>query len=75
MDDRNAARSAVHAAQARLPGWTVTRAEYQGEEGRWHVTAVDATNRGRRAMHEAIEASGATELEALETLARRIGDR
>ena len=69
MTDREAAWFAVHAALARLPGWRVTTAEFHEDERRWHVTAVDARSRGRRAKHEAISASGATEIEALERLA------
>ena len=62
-------------ARGRLPGWTVSQAEYHGEEGRWHVTAVDATHRGRRPMHEAISASGETEVETLNALARLLEER
>ena len=74
-DEREATWFAVHDALAQLPGWKASRAEYHGEERRWHVAAVDATNRGRRAMHESISGTGATEIEALEELARRLGER
>ena len=75
MTDREAAWWAVHDGLAHLPGWTVSRAEYHGEEGRWHVPAVDTTNRGRRAMHGSISGSGATEIEALEALALWLSTR
>jgi hypothetical protein len=54
MTDREAAWFALHDAVARLPGWHVTKAELHEDERRWHVTAIDARFRGRRAKHEAI---------------------
>jgi hypothetical protein len=72
-DVREAAWWAVHAALALRPGWAVTPAAYHAEERpvpRWHVTAVDARRLGRRARHAALEGVGATEIEALEVLAR-----
>jgi hypothetical protein len=73
--DREAAWYAVHTVLERLPGWRVTRAELHEDEGRWHVTAVDARPRGRQARHEAISATGTTEVEALERLSRLLEER
>jgi hypothetical protein len=50
----------------------MTPSNYHAEEKpwpRWHVTVHHATVRGRRARRPAIEATGATEVEALDQLA------
>lgn len=74
-DAREAAWWRVHDLLERRPGWRVTPSANHSEERprpRWHVTAVDARNLGRRARHEALEGLGETELEALADLARRL---
>ncbi len=75
MTDREAAWFAVHEAVERLPGWHVTKAELHEDDLRWYVTAVDTRSRGRRAKHEAISATGATEIEALEQLEAMLRER
>lgn len=51
-----------------MPGWAVGPASYHGEAAAWHVAAIDLRPRGRQARREAIEATGATEVEALAKL-------
>jgi hypothetical protein len=46
--------------------------EFHEDERRWHVTAVDARPRGRKARHEAISGIRAAEIEALAELAREL---
>jgi hypothetical protein len=73
IEAREAAWWRVHAALELRHGWAVTPASYHAEERpwpRWHVSAVDARRLGRRARHAALEGVGATEIEALEMLAR-----
>ena len=67
-DAREVAWAAVHDAIAAMPGWAVGPCTYHGEEERWHVAAVDLRPRGRQAKREAIEATGTTEVAALEAL-------
>jgi hypothetical protein len=70
--DRETAWVALHGAVERLPGWRATKAEFHEDERRWHVTAVDARPRGRQARHEAISATGATDIEAVWGLTEKI---
>jgi hypothetical protein len=53
----------------RMPGWAVGPCVYHGDDAFWHVAAVDLRPRGRQAKREAITATGATEVGALEALA------
>jgi hypothetical protein len=69
MDDRLAALDRVHAALAGLPGWRASTPQYHAEAGRWHATAYDGRKLGRGKPHEAIESTGATEAEAVASLA------
>lgn len=57
-------------AVARLPSWTDSRAACHEDKGHWHATAARMANRGRRAIREAISASGASEQEPLVRLPR-----
>ena len=54
---------------AQMPGWAVGPCVYHGESALWHVVAIDLRPRGRQARREAITATGATEVGALEALA------
>ncbi len=74
-DARERAWAAVHDAIAAMPGWAVGPSQYHGAEARWHVAAVDLRPRGRQAKREAIEASGPTEVGALEALAALLDAR
>jgi hypothetical protein len=77
-DPREAAWWRIHEALERLPGWRVTPASDHADEHpatRWHVTAVDGRNLGRRTRHPALEGVGPTEIEALEMLARLLEER
>ena len=77
LTDREAAWFALPDAVQRLSDRRVTKAQLREDEQRWHVTAVDATPRGRQAKHEAISATGAIEIGALERPAavrERVGD-
>ncbi len=68
---REAAWWRLHAALEQRPGWRVTPASFHAEERpwpRWHVTAIDLSRRGRGLLHDALEACGRTELEALDEL-------
>ena len=68
-DEREHAWAAVHDALVRMPGWAVGPCTYHGEVGFWYVAAIDLRRRGRYAKREAITATGATEIDALEALA------
>jgi hypothetical protein len=68
-DDRERAWGAVHDAIAQMPGWAVGPCVYHGDGALWHVAVVDLRLRGRQAKREAITATGATEVGALEALA------
>lgn len=72
---RERACAAVHDAVARLPGWAVGPCTYHGDDASWHVAVVDLRPRGRQAKREAITATGATEIAALEVLAALLGAR
>ena len=79
-DERERAWAAVHDAMAQMPGWAVGPCVYHGESALWHVAAIDLRPRGRQARREAITATGATEVAALEALvalleARQVGGR
>jgi len=79
-EERERAWAAVHDAMAQMPGWDVGPCVYHGDGALWHITAVDLRPRGRQAKREAITATGATEVGALEALAalleaRPIGGR
>ena len=77
-DAREAAWWRIREALERLPGWRVTPTDDRAEErptARWHVTAVDGRNLGRRGRHEGLEGLGATEVEALDALARLLEER
>jgi hypothetical protein len=67
-DERERAWGAVHDAIARMPGWAVGPCAHHGDGALWHVTVIDLRPRGRYAKREAIEATGATEIEALGAL-------
>ena len=67
-DERERAWAAVHDAMAQMPGWAVGPCSYHGEVALWHVAAIDLRPRGRQAKREAITATGATEVAALEAL-------
>ncbi len=72
-DEREALYWRLHDA---LPlGWHLTPADYHGEERRWHVTAVDLRQRGRRAKRESVAGIGPTELEAVRDLTAKLGAR
>ena len=58
-----------------MPGWAVGPCQYHGAEASWQVAAIDLRPRGRQAKREAIEASGATEVAALEALAALLDAR
>jgi hypothetical protein len=49
--------------------------QYHAHQRRWHAVAIDARPRGRGKPHEAIEATGATEAEALDELAALLEGR
>ena len=51
------------------PGWAVGRCLYPGEDASWQVAAIDLRPRGRQAKREAIDATGTTEIAALDALA------
>jgi hypothetical protein len=68
-DARERAWAAVHELVARMPGWAVGPCQDHGDDGGWHVTAVDLRPRGRQARREAITATGPTEIAALAALA------
>jgi hypothetical protein len=68
-DERERAWAAVHDAVAQMPGWAVGPCVYHGDGALWHITAIDLRPRGRQAKREAITATGATEVGALEALA------
>jgi hypothetical protein len=72
-DARERSWAAVHDAIAAMPGWAVGPATYHGEAASWHVAAIDLRPRGRRAKREAIEATGATEIIALDALTAFLG--
>jgi hypothetical protein len=61
--------AAVHAAIAEMPGWALGPCVYHGDGALRHVAAIDLRPRGRQAKREAIRATGATEVGALEALA------
>ena len=67
--ERERAWAAVHDAIAQMPGWAVGPCVYHGDGALWHVAAIDLRPRGRQAKREAITATGATEVGALEALA------
>ena len=67
-DERERAWAALHDSIARMPGWAVGPSSYHGDDERWHVAAIDLRPRGRYAKREAIEATGATEIDALRAL-------
>ena len=75
LDARERAWAAVHEAVAGMPGWAVGPCQHHGETASWVVTAVDLQPRGRQAKREAITASGATEVAALEALATLLAPR
>jgi len=68
-DERERAWAAVHDAITQMPGWAVGPCTYHGDGALWHVTAIDLRPRGRQAKRDAITATGATEVAALEALA------
>ena len=68
-DERERAWAAVHDTLAQLAGWAVGPCVYHGDGDLWHVAAIDLRPRGRQAKREAITATGATEVGALEALA------
>jgi hypothetical protein len=74
-DARERAWAAVHDAIAAMPGWAVSPTSYHGEAATWHVAAVDLRPTGRQAKREAITATGATEMAALDALAGLLEDR
>ena len=79
-DERERAWGAVHDALARMPGWAVGPCTYHAEVALWHVNAIDLRPRGRYAKRETIQATGATEIDALGALvalleARRLSGR
>jgi hypothetical protein len=67
-DERERAWADLHDAIAQMPGWAVGPCSYHGEVALWHVAAIDLRPRGRQAKREAITATGATEIAALEAL-------
>ncbi len=69
VDERERVWAALHDAIAKMPGWAVGPCVYHGEVALWHVSAIDLRPRGRQAKREAITATGATEIAALEALA------
>jgi hypothetical protein len=74
-DERERAWWAVHDAMARMPGWAVGPCTYHAEVALWHVAAIDLRPRGRYAKREAITATGATEIEALDALVQLLEAR
>jgi len=68
VDERERAWADVHDAMTQMPGWAVGPGTYHGEVALWHVAAIDLRPRGRYAKREAIEATGATEIDALRAL-------
>ena len=58
-----------------MPGWRASAPQLHPERRRWHAVAYDGRNLGRGKAHEAIEGTGATEVEAIEALARMLEDR
>lgn len=72
-DEREHAWVAVRDAIAAMPGWKVGPASYHGEAATWHIVAIDLAPSGRQAKREAIEATGPTEIAALEALAALLG--
>lgn len=72
---RLAAWDRLHAALERLPGWRASRPEYHPDRGAWRATAYDGRPLGRGKPHEALEADGATEAEAIDRLADLVADR
>ena len=52
--------------RARWPsGLARLSAPYYAEAARWHAVACDGTHHGRGRVHEAVEATGAIEAEAV----------
>ena len=64
-----------HDALAGLPGCTASRPLLRSDERVWIACAVDARPRGRRKVHEALEATGGTEAEAVARLSAMVDAR
>jgi hypothetical protein len=58
-----------------MPGWAVGGPASYHDDALWHVTAVDLRPRGRQAKREAIEATGATEVDAVRRLVELLETR
>jgi hypothetical protein len=69
------ARDDVRAALARLPGWHAGRPTYREESDSWLAAAYCGQMGDRRYSPGMLEASGATEAEALARLARMLQGR
>ena len=67
-DEREDAWGTIHDVIGQMPGWAVEPCTYNGDDGLWHITAIDLRPRGRYAKREAITATGVTEIAALDAL-------
>jgi hypothetical protein len=74
-DDRLAAWDALHDALTGLPGWTASKPQYRAHERVWLAVVVDVRHHGRGKPHEALEATGDTEAEAVAALAQLVEHR
>lgn len=59
----------------RLPGWALGPCQYHADGDLWHVVVIHVAVRGRQARREAMEATGPTEVAALDALVEMIEAR
>jgi hypothetical protein len=68
--DRLTAWDRLHAALAAREGWRASPPQYHADRRLWRATAFDGRHYARGKGHEAVDAEGATEAEAVDQLAR-----
>jgi hypothetical protein len=69
VTDHIAAWDALNAAPAGLPGWRASRPQRHALTGEWTAVVFDGRKLGRGKVHEALEARGVSEAEAIAALA------
>lgn len=72
-DSSIAAWWALHELLATMPGWVVNRPQRDPLTGAWRVVAYKASVRGRGRPRPSCEGAGATEAEAVASLAELLG--